>query len=211
MNGLDAGKKGGTGGHHIVDDKDVTACKAGGFGDIIDIAGVHPTCVGPTSSLGAVAARGDKIVSYGQADDIGNTFCDGLRLVVAAPDEFAPMERHREQKVYTVKKSVRGYLACKHRCDPTRYHRTRGILCLMDYRPIGTVVIIVEIARGTLNGHLARDALVHRVERLAVNHRARQPRETVEAHHLLAVAQRLATDLAHPGKQQPEQVAGQGA
>lgn len=206
MNGLDAGKEGGTGGHHIVDDKDVTACKAGGFGDIIDIAGVYPTCVGPTSGLGAMATGSDKIAPYGQADDSGNTFGDSLRLVVAAPDEFAPMERHREQKVYTVKKSVRGYLACKHRCDPTRYHRTRGILCLMDYRPIGTVVIIVEITCGTLDRHMPGDTLVHGVERLTMNHRARQSRKAMEAHHLLTVTQRLTAYLAHMREQQSRHV-----
>lgn len=91
VNGLDAGKEGGTGGHHIIDDKDVTACKAGGFGDIIDIAGVYPTSVGPTGGLGSVTAYGHKIVTYRNTRDIGYTFSDSLRLVVAAPDEFAPM------------------------------------------------------------------------------------------------------------------------
>ncbi len=197
MNGLDAGKKGGTGGHHIVDDKDVATCEVDGFIDIIDIAGVYPTCVGTTSGLGAMATGSDKIAPYGQADDIGNPLGYGLRLIVAAPDEFAPMERHGQQQVYAVKEAVRGYLACKHRRDTPCNHRTRGILCLMDYRPIGTVVIIVEIACGTLDRHMPGDTLVHGVERLTMNHRARQPRKAMEAHHLLTVTQRLAAYLAH--------------
>lgn len=206
VDGLDAGKEGGSRGHHVVDDEDVTADEGGGVVDIIDIAGVYPTCVGPTGGLGAVAADADKIVPYRQSNDISNPLGYCLGLVVAAPDELTPMERHRKQQVYTVKKSVGEYLAGKHSRDTTRHNRTRGILGLMYYRPIGTAVIIVEIACGTLDRHRPGDALMHGIERLAVNRRARQSRKAMHAHHLLAVTQRLAAHFAHMREQQSRHI-----